>query len=160
MKWMSTVIHALISKKTKRFIWGVGALALTACIENHYYMKTDVRQSDNVIEVSGQTNLPDQAQLLVSLMDPAETETQRQVVTQEFARVSQGAFVTMLKTTYPLPPKEYFVRIRFNPTAYDWSKGKVSAAVGPKGEKLSGPQVIQDKGVQLLQDIIKIKVNK
>lgn len=156
---MSTVIHALISKKTKALLCGLGAFGLLACIENHFYMKTEVRHSDNIIEVSGQTNLPDNAQLLVSLMDPAETEAQRQVVTQEFARVNEGAFVTMLKSTYPLPPKEYFVRIRFNPTAYDWSKGQVTAAVGPKGEKLSGPQVIQDKGVQLLQEIIKIKVN-
>lgn len=107
--------------------------------------------TDQSLQVSGQSNLPDQALILVALIDPQqEAAFNRNVIVQEFAQVKDGKFATTLKPLKPVNPGAYKVRLSFRPDSHDPSGGKITQAVGPKGEQLHGPLVQSDGDVKIL----------
>ncbi|PKL74878.1 MAG: hypothetical protein CVV27_18235 [Candidatus Melainabacteria bacterium HGW-Melainabacteria-1] len=126
-------------------------LCLIACAGGHE-LSAEVSQMGKDLQVKGQSNLPDQALILVSLLDPAKPdEMNRNVIVQEFAPLKAGAFSATLKPMTPVPAGKYLLRLRFRPPAPSMpTQGEVLAAVGPNGEKLSGPRVVSDGDAKML----------
>ncbi|HEY9841665.1 MAG TPA: hypothetical protein V6D23_14475 [Candidatus Obscuribacterales bacterium] len=114
-------------------------------------LSAEVTQQGKNLQIAGKSDLPDQALILISLLDPAKPEAMnRNVIVQEFAQVKAGGFSAELKPTQPVPPGKYRLRLRFAPDSYDPSKGVVLQAVGAKGEHLTGPQVVSEGDVKML----------
>lgn len=129
----------------------VALLALSACGGPTYRLSAEATQQGPELAVSGTSNLPEQALILVALVDPkAPHEQDHDVIVQQFALLKNGAFTTRLKPLKPLPAGRYQLRLRFSPDSYSPDQATVQAAVGPKGEKLSGPQVVDDGNVKML----------
>ena len=139
------------------------ALALIGLLQGcnsdkQYILDAQITPEARNLRVKGQANLPDQAYILVSWLDPRETRSySRHVVVQEFGPVKQGHFEVLLKPLRPVPPGSYQVRLNVTPAGYDWSGGVVSAEVGAKGENLHGKYVVQSDGVQQLVNLIPVE---
>jgi hypothetical protein len=122
-----------------------------------FLLDADLKQSGKHIEVKGTANLPDQAMILVSWLDPEKEAAMNQnIVVQEFAFMAGGQFSAVLKPLKEVSPGHYKVRLRFSPTSYDPSNGGVHAAVGSKGENLAGPQVVQEEDIKMLVNLLEI----
>ena len=127
----------------------VAVLALPAChhaapstLDGHLAMP-DGRH----VLVAGTTNLPEQAQLLVTLQAAAD----RGIIVQALPLVKDGRFQALLALPGGLAGGDYSVRLTFSPAAFDWSRGKVLHAVGQHGEHLTGPWAKPDGDVTILQ---------
>jgi hypothetical protein len=124
----------------------------------NYTLEAQVTPKTPAWEVVGTSNLPDQAQLLIALLDPEHADNySKYVVVQEFSNVKEQAFSVKLKPLKPLKAGKYLVKITFNPSSYDWSDGKVTAIVGSKGEKLGGKYLIQEDGVNKLVNTLTVE---
>lgn len=129
------------------------AAALLACTPGgkSYTLEAEIQPQSQAWVVSGQSNLPEMAQILVALLDPKEAGNySRHVLVQEFALIKNQRFKVQLKPLRPVGPGSYQVRISFTPQGYDWSGGKVTAEVGAHGENLAGPHVVEEAGVKKL----------
>lgn len=104
--------------------------------------------------VQGQTSLPDQAQILVTIEDPSD----QTIIVQGLPLVKEGRFQTLVTLPGGLSGGDYRVRLTFSPTAFDWSRGKVPSIVGRKGEHLTGPLTKQDGDVTILQRDLTLKL--
>lgn len=130
---------------------------LVACQASGNHLSAKVVQIKEELEVTGQSDLPDQALILISLLDPQKApEMNRNVIIQEFAQVKAGNFTARLKPLKAIPAGKYYLRLRFSPDSYDPSKGIVTEAVGTKGEKLKGSQVVKEGDTQMLESIQEI----
>ncbi len=126
-------------------------LLLTACSSPAFKLAAQATQKGKNIEVNGTSNLPDKAIILVSLLDPNKpADMNRNVITQEFGLVKTGKFTATLKPLQTVAAGKYQLRLRFSPNASDSDQQKVTEVVGPKGEKLTGPQVISDENGNML----------
>jgi hypothetical protein len=97
--------------------------------------------------VQGDTNLPDKAQILISLQDAKD----QSVVVQGLPLVKEGRFQALMTLPKGVDAGTYTVRLTFSPAAYDWSQGRVLQAVGRKGEHLSGTWAKKDGDLTILQ---------
>lgn len=115
----------------------VAAALLAACSppETQLDVKSQVLSGDRV-EVSGETSLPDGAQLNVSLRQPNLADP----VVVGLPVVKGGRFAVTLDPQADLKAGDYQVLVEFSPKAFAWSKD-VLPAVGSNGEKLGGPHV-------------------
>lgn len=106
----------------------------------------------NKIKAKGLCTLPDQAIVLVSLLDPQkEAKFNQNVISQQFGFVKNNEYQAEIELPPDLAPGSYILRARFTPQSHDPSGGKVSEAVGgPTGSKLSGTQVVEEEGVKML----------
>ena len=97
--------------------------------------------------VQGETNLPAQAQIQVSVVaakDPA-------VLAQSRPQVRDGRFQALLTLPNAFPAGRYTLRMTFSPAAFDRSRGKVRTIVGRNGEHLRGPLVRQEGDIAIVQ---------
>ena len=141
----------------KWILYGLIVSIIVACQASGNQLSAKVTQVKETLEVAGQSDLPDQALILISLLDPQKpADMNRNVIVQEFAQVKTGSFKASLKPLTAIPAGKYQLRLRFSPDSYDPSKGIVTEAVGPKGEKLTGSQVVKEGDVQLLESIQEI----
>lgn len=111
------------------------------------------------IQVQGDCTLPDQAMILVSLLDPEkEASFNRNVISQEFAFVKDQKYAARIPIPADLPAGRYLVRARFSPESYDPNAERaVTQAVGGRqGSKLSGPQMLEEEGVKMLVNTMEI----
>ena len=113
------------------------AMLLGACAppETRLTVETEVKPGDR-IAVRGQTDLPDGAQLNVSLLG-ATAETP---IDMALPVVRDASYAATLDPQADLPAGSYRVRVEFSPQSFAWSE-HVKPAVGEKGEKLGGPHV-------------------
>ena len=93
-------------------------------------------QANDVVRVTGDTSLPDGAQLNVSLLKPGTEEP----IVVDLPVVKESRFEARLDPHTDLPAGTYEVLIEFSPKAFAWSDA-VKPAVGENGEKLGGPYV-------------------
>lgn len=137
------------------------ALLLTACANGSgkdYTLDAQITQTATGWDVNGRSNLPEQAQILVALLDPAYAGNySKHVVVQEFGTVKNQGFHVKLKPLQTLKPGKYQIQLSFSPTSYDWSDGKVLAEVGTKGEKLGGKYRVTDQGVNKLVNTLTVE---
>ena len=125
-------------------------LLLASCASGNQ-LKADVQtEPGRQIVVKGTVNLPDRAQLLVAMRSPG----QAMPIVQGLPLVQNGAFEQKLQVASQVAPGAYEIRVLFSPQSFDWSGGKVAAAVGAKGEKLTGSQVKQDGEYKILETVI------
>lgn len=150
----------MLTKHLKISFLFVLSLWLFACASSQgagFQLNAQLEQTGKNIQVKGHTNLPDKAIILVSWLDPnKKADFNENVVVQEFALAQGGSFSVLLKPHKSVPAGKYVIRLRFAPNSYDPSGGKVTAAVGPKGEKLTGPQVFQDGDVKMLVNLLEM----
>jgi len=115
-----------------------------------FIIKAEVKNQKGKILVNGQTNLPDKAQLLISL----KFKNKKDIIIQALPFIEKGKFKTVL-TPKKLKKGKYEIRMEFSPQAFDWSKGKVTEIVGEKGENLKGPYVkTLPDGTKILENTI------
>ncbi len=142
------------------FKWTL-ALLLTACATSSgkdYTLEGEISQTAVGWEVKGRSNLPDQSQILVALIDPAFAGNySKSVLVQEFGSVKAQTFAVNIKPLKPLKPGKYQIQMTFSPTSYDWSGGKVIEEVGPKGEHLGGKYRVSDEGVNKLVNTLTVE---
>jgi len=123
-----------------------------------YTLEAEISPGPEAWQVKGSSNLPDQSQILVTLLDPKfEGNYSKNVVVQEFGMIKDQAFSLKLKPLKPISAGSYQVRLSFSPNAYDWSGGKVTAEVGAKGENLHGKYVFVEDGVNKLVNTLKVE---
>ena len=132
-----------------RYVLLVVVLALLpACSppETKLTVNSQVLAGDRV-EVAGETSLPDGAQLNVSLRQPGQADP----VVVALPVVKGSRFTATLDPKADLKAGAYDVVVEFSPKAFAWSKD-VLPAVGPNGEKLGGPHVVDSgEGHKLLR---------
>lgn len=117
------------------------AIALAGCQPPETRLEINLTPLPNdQVKVSGETSLPDGAQLNVSLKRPDSEET----LVTDLPVVKTGHFDSVLNPKTQLPAGTYTVLVEFSPKAFAWSD-KVKPAVGENGEKLGGPWV-KDSG--------------
>ena len=104
--------------------------------------------------VQGETNLPDQAQILVSL----QAEANHRIVVQGLPLVKGGRFQTLLSLPKDVDGGTFQVRLSFSPKAFDWSRGAVLKVTGRKGEYLSGNWAVRDGDVTILQRDLPLEI--
>lgn len=115
-----------------------------------FIINAQVKNQKGKISVNGETNLPDKAQLLISLRN----KNKKDVIIQSLPFVKKGKFQALF-TPQKLKKGKYEIRIEFSPGAFDWSKGKVPDIVGKKGENLKGPYVkVLPDGTKILEHVI------
>lgn len=132
--------------------WLTVVSALTACVPNAQRIDASFVQQGKTIQITGTSNLPEQALIVAALVDPSKPQDMnKDVIVQEFVLIKDGAFKVALTPITPLAAGKYQLRMRFSPEGYDPSKGNVTAAVGAKGEKLVGDQVVQQGDVKMLE---------
>lgn len=116
-------------------------------------LSAELSQDKEYIIVNGTSNLPNQAQITVALLDTSITPAK--LIVQEFGNVSDGKFKARFKPLKPLKAGSYTIRLNYSPSSYDWSGGKVLESVGKNGEKLQGKFVHQDTdGMYFLEHLI------
>ncbi len=108
---------------------------------------TDVRVDDGDVVISGTTDLPDGSRLIVGFDVSGSSDVQPDIGVQTVATVSQGVFEARIA-----PPRRekfregpYEISVSFEP------RDQIEAvlfAVGVRGQKLSGPLVIEVSGVR------------
>jgi hypothetical protein len=113
--------------------------------ETRFEATAEPRPGDRVA-ASGETALPDGAQLNVTLERPAGGDPLAVALPQ----VKGGRWAAELAPGEDLPAGAYVVRVVFSPRAFAWSPA-VKPAVGENGEKLGGPAVKQGDGHRYLE---------
>lgn len=139
----------------KWFWWPLFLLFISCSSSETFTLEASATQEKERILVKGQANLPDKAQILVSLINPQEKNPLKQVVIREFGNMANGKFDAVLAPTglVKIPPAKYLLRLEFTPLGYDWSGGQLREKVGPRGEKLTGKYVRQTAdGVKILEN--------
>lgn len=132
-------------------------LLLSACAAGGNQLKGEAHWQGKDLLIEGQSDLPDKTLLTIALLDPQKpAEMNRNVMVQEFAMLKAGAFTAKLSPK-ALAAGKYQLRIRFDPASYDPSQGAVVEVAGAKGEKLSGPQVVSEGDVKMLESIQEIE---
>lgn len=133
-----------------RWLSGVAiALCLSACAQAPETRLTveATPQAGDTVEVTGETALPDGAQLNVSLLKEAGEEP----LVVSLPVVKDARYSAVLDPKADLPAGSYRVRVEFSPQAFAWSD-QVKPAVGERGEKLGGPHVTTDEdGIRILR---------
>jgi hypothetical protein len=120
---------------TLRWTGWVLALALVGCQPPETRLEVNLTPLPNhQVKVSGETSLPDGAQLNVSLHRPNTDDP----LVVDLPVVKAGHFDSVLDPKTPLPKGTYTVLVEFSPKAFAWSD-QVKPAVGENGEKLGGP---------------------
>ena len=121
---------------------------------NNFTIKAEVKTVKDKLFVTGETNLPNKAQLLVSV----KSKKTKKIVVQGLPFVEDGKFESSLILNR-VKKGRYEIRIEFSPEAYDWSKDKiVTKTVGIKGENLKGPDVKKRaNGTRILEKLIDFK---
>jgi len=136
-------------------------LLLLACATSSgkdYTLEAELTPTPTGWDVKGSSNLPDQSQILVALIDPAFAGNySKSILVQEFGSVKAQAFAVKLKPLKPLKPGKYQIQLMFSPTSYDWSGGKVLEEVGPKGEQLGGKYKVTEQGVNKLVNTLTVE---
>lgn len=147
----------LKNSNNKTFAMLALVAGLTACnAARTHDLSAKVTPQGKDLQIEGKSNLPDQALILVSLLDPAKPdEMNRNVIVQEFAQVKAGGFSAVLRPK-DVKPGKYKLRLRFSSDSFDPSQGTVSKEVGPKGEHLTGPKVVSEGDVKMLVDLQEI----
>lgn len=137
------------------------ALFLTACASSSgkdYTLEAELTPTAVGWALKGSSNLPDQSQILVALIDPAFAGNySKSILVQDFGSVKAQAFAVNIKPLKPLKPGKYQIQMTFSPTSYDWSGGKVLEEVGPKGEHLGGKYKVLDQGVNKLVNTLTVE---
>ena len=122
-----------------------------------FSLNAELKQVKQTLEVNGTSNLPNQAMILISWLDPQKEGLQNQnVIVQAFAFVADSKITAVLNPLKEVPAGKYLIRLRFSPKSYDPTGGSVHAAVGNNGEHLAGPQVVQDENVKMLENVLEI----
>jgi hypothetical protein len=140
---------------TRLILSVVLAATLAACSppETKLELLTEVGAGDRVT-VSGDTGLPDGAQLNVNLTRPGQSDP----VVVGLPVVKDGKYTVTLDPKADLPAGDYGVRVEFSPRAFAWSNA-VRPAVGENGEKLGGPYVVSEAdGVRILRREAQIRL--
>lgn len=120
-----------------RWIGLLAALTLWGCQPPDTRLDVTVApEANDVVRVTGDTSLPDGAQLNVSLSRPGSDEP----IVVDLPVVKNSRFEGRLDPKGDLPAGTYEVRVDFSPKAFAWSD-QVKPAVGEHGEKLGGPHV-------------------
>ena len=108
---------------------------------------THVRVDSGDVVISGTTDLPDGTRLIVGFDVSGRSDTQPDIGVQTLATVSQGVFEARI----PPPRREEFregpyeISVSFEPRDQNEA---VLFAVGLRGQKLSGPLVVEVDGVR------------
>lgn len=129
--------------------WWLSALAavtIAGCAPAETRLEVATRPQGNAVKVSGETSLPDGAQLNLSLHKPGAEEA----LAVALPVVKASRYEALLEPRTDLPAGSYQVRVEFTPRAFAWSKA-VLPAVGENGEKLGGPHVkVSNEGYRYL----------